>query len=437
MAKKTSIYVMGQTLGEKERWADRWPQFGTERVSYEHMISPESYEIEREAVFRQSWLHVGRESTVARAGDYFTKEVEVLKTSVIVVRGKDQKIRAFHNTCPHRGNRLVWRDNPRGEVAGHCARFVCKYHGLGFGLDGKIDLLVEPELWFGEQGREIALHEVPVELWNGFIFVNFTPGGPKQSLREYIGESLWSRYDGYPLDKQTERTYLTGYCHSNWKALKDAFSEGWHGMTLHAQAFPMFNPQNMKYRSIHYDFLGEHSMWIAGRIPDGMYNYDIERLADANPLGGNKIGAINLRQLPSSLVPNPAWEWGVVTLTLFPNTMVQIYYPGWTMVYTYWPRAHDEMRFDIEMYHQVPRNFSELFSQKVGTEIVSDALLQDINTLEATQLGLGAEAFDSYPLIDEEVLVRHFHQCIGRRIADYRAGSGGKAKKNGRKAVGV
>ncbi len=103
----------------------RWPKpaegswtehfgLGTEPISYEDSISPEFYELEREAVFKRAWLNVGRVEQLPRTGSYFTKELAVARTSVIVVRGKDGEVRAFHNVCRHRGNKLVWNDYPQG-----------------------------------------------------------------------------------------------------------------------------------------------------------------------------------------------------------------------------------------------------------------------------------------------------------------------------------
>ena len=86
-----------------------WTQhFGldTAPMSYEDSISPEYYELEREKVFKKAWLNVGRVEQLPKTGSYFTKEIQVARTSVIIVRDGEQ-IRAFHNICRHRGNKLV------------------------------------------------------------------------------------------------------------------------------------------------------------------------------------------------------------------------------------------------------------------------------------------------------------------------------------------
>ena len=91
---------------EEGSWTEHF-QLGTEPISYEDSISPEFYELEREAIFKQTWLNVGRVEQLPRTGSYFTKELVVARTSVIVVRDKEGGVRAFYNVCRHRGNKLV------------------------------------------------------------------------------------------------------------------------------------------------------------------------------------------------------------------------------------------------------------------------------------------------------------------------------------------
>ena len=88
-------------------WTAHYPDLGTEPVSYEDSISPEYFERERDAIFGRSWLNVGRVEQLARVGSYFTREIDAARTSVIIVRAPDG-VRAFHNICRHRGNKLVW-----------------------------------------------------------------------------------------------------------------------------------------------------------------------------------------------------------------------------------------------------------------------------------------------------------------------------------------
>ena len=109
-------------------WTDHFG-LDTADVSYEDSISPEQYEAEREAIFRRTWLNVGRVEQVPRKGNYFTKELDAAGTSVIVVRDGAGGVRAFHNICRHRGNKLVWNDYPREETSGVCRQFTMTFDG--------------------------------------------------------------------------------------------------------------------------------------------------------------------------------------------------------------------------------------------------------------------------------------------------------------------
>src|SRR5262245_39822416 len=89
-------------------WTEHYPELGTGPISFRDCVSPEFYELERDGIFRRAWLNVGRVEDLPRLGSYFTKEIHIAGVSVIVARGKDDEIRAFHNVCRHRGNKLVW-----------------------------------------------------------------------------------------------------------------------------------------------------------------------------------------------------------------------------------------------------------------------------------------------------------------------------------------
>lgn len=163
-------------------------KIGTEPVSYEDSISPEQYEREREAIFKRTWLNVGRVEQLPRKGSYFTKELDAARTSVVVVRGTDGEVRAFHNVCRHRGNKLVWNDFPREETSGVCRQFTCKYHAWRYDLDGKLAFVQQEGEFFDLDKAAYGLKQVRTEVWEGFVFVNLDPENTTP-LREYLGSS--------------------------------------------------------------------------------------------------------------------------------------------------------------------------------------------------------------------------------------------------------
>ena len=176
-------------------WTEHF-ELGTEPMYYEDSISPEFFELEREAVFKRAWLNVGRVEQLPRNGSYFTKELAVAKTSVVVVRGKDGQIRAFHNMCRHRGNKLVWNDYPKEETSGIARQFVCKYHGWRYDLDGACSFVQQEQEFFDLDKADYGLVPVHCDVWAGFIFVNLAKE-PEQSLRDFLGPMV-TKLENYP-----------------------------------------------------------------------------------------------------------------------------------------------------------------------------------------------------------------------------------------------
>src|ERR1700722_17782472 len=233
--------------GEKPQPMPRWPKppegswtqhfdLGTEPMNYEDSISQEFFELEREAVFKRAWLNVGRVEQLPRTGSYFTKELAVAKTSVVVVKGKDGEVRAFYNMCRHRGNKLVWNDYPKEETSGMTRQFVCKYHAWRYDLDGACSFVQQEQEFFDLDKADYGLVPVHCDVWAGFIFVNLAKE-PEQSLRDFLGPMV-TKMENYPFEKLTERYFYRANVKSNWKLYMDAFQEFYHAPILHAKQSP-------------------------------------------------------------------------------------------------------------------------------------------------------------------------------------------------------
>jgi phenylpropionate dioxygenase-like ring-hydroxylating dioxygenase large terminal subunit len=113
------------TPTDTSKWTTQYPEPGTDPIPIVHCISPEYFAREREAIFRRVWLNIGREEEIPHRGDFFVKEGELCNSSVLVVRGKDNVIRAFHNMCSHRGNKVVRACN------GRTGGFICGFFMVG------------------------------------------------------------------------------------------------------------------------------------------------------------------------------------------------------------------------------------------------------------------------------------------------------------------
>lgn len=199
------------------------------RVYWDHAI----YEQELEKIFARSWLFLVHESQLPQSGDYIV--TSMAEDSVIVVRQKDASIKAFLNTCTHRGNRLVFSD------IGNAPQFVCNYHGWGFGIDGALRGMPGQALFKagGLDKSEHGLHPVAqVASYKGLVFGNLDPDAP--SLGDFLGDFRY--YLDVMLDMDGQGTEFVGAVvkselHCNWKIPAENFcGDIYHALWTHDSA---------------------------------------------------------------------------------------------------------------------------------------------------------------------------------------------------------
>ena len=201
-------------------WTENWPELGTAPVNYEDSIDPEHWLLEQQAIFKKTWLKVGRVEQLPKKGSYFTREMPSVGpgTSVIIVKDKEDVVRAFHNLCRHRGNKLVWSDYPGEEVSGTCRQFTCKYHAWRYALNGDLTFVQQEGEFFNLDKGDYGLVPVRCEVWEGFIFINYDDDAAP--LTEYLGDFA-KGLEGYPVPRDDRALQLplggrtrTGSCSS-------------------------------------------------------------------------------------------------------------------------------------------------------------------------------------------------------------------------------
>jgi glycine betaine catabolism A len=186
---------------------------------------PSVYDQELQRLILPSWQCVGRTDEIARAGDFLT--FEVAGSGVVIVRGADDALRAFHNVCRHRGTRLV--EPPSG---GGLTRIQCPYHAWTYDLTGRLlgaPLMTEAKEFDREQ---FGLFRVKLEVWRGFIFINLDPKAAP--LARYLG-GLVQRAAPYPLERLRRARRVVYDIAANWKLIVQNANECYHCPGVHPQ----------------------------------------------------------------------------------------------------------------------------------------------------------------------------------------------------------
>ncbi len=405
-------------------WTEQYPELGTGPVDYTDSIDPAFYADERAAIFRRTWLNVGRVERLPRKGSYFTRELAAAGTSLVIVRGADDTIRAFHNLCRHRGNKLVWNDYPGEETAGVCRQFTCKYHAWRYDLTGRLTFVQQEEEFFDLDKADYGLKEVACDVWEGFVFVNLDP---QQPLAEYLGE-MAKGLEGYPFHEMTEVYTYKAEIGSNWKLFIDAFAEFYHAPVLHQKQAVKDEADKLLrvgFEALHYDLRTPHGMistW-GGMAPpkDPSMVKPIERTLRSGLFGPwDRPDIEGLDPLPPGVNPARHRAWGIDSFHFFPNFMLLVWAPGWYLTYHYWPTSVNTHLFETSLYFVPPRNARERLGQELAAVTFKEYALQDANTLEATQTMLESRAVSEFPLNDQEILLRHLHKVAGDHVKEHR-----------------
>lgn len=176
---------------------------------------------EEDAVFRSSWLGIGRADVVRDPGDYVA--LDLAGQSIILLRDKEGALRAFANTCRHRGARLL-------DGAGNCRGIRCPFHSWAYHLDGRLAAAPHMEDAEGFDKGDYPLMPYRVAERAGFVFICLDPNVP--ALDEVLGDFV-DVHAPWPLESlvTTRRQETEVGC--NWKAFLDVFNDYYHLPFVH------------------------------------------------------------------------------------------------------------------------------------------------------------------------------------------------------------
>src|SRR5688572_2972125 len=157
--------MAGRLVDLSTGMAGRLVDLSTGMVSRRVFADEAVYRQEQERVFGRCWLFLAHESMIPQPNDYVTNYMG--EDSVVVCRDPQGRVRAFLNTCTHRGNRVCLFDE------GNALSWTCTYHGWSFNTEGRlVGVPFFDEAYYGELNRDaLGLVAVPrVETFGGLVF---------------------------------------------------------------------------------------------------------------------------------------------------------------------------------------------------------------------------------------------------------------------------
>lgn len=404
--------VTAKRSNSKNRWFDAFPWLGEDPVAADACVSEAHFELEREKIFRKSWWPVCRVEEIEKPGDFMVRKIHFADTSVVVLRGGDDKISAFYNVCSHRGNSVIsvtpgehkFFGRARGEAV------VCRFHGWVYGTRGDL-IYVPQEDRFPEKFQKCdnGLAPIRCEIWNGFVFINLQ-AQPTQTLSEYLA-GFDTYLDGYRFEKASRVYRYYTYLKCNWKIGLDAFSEAYHVDTIHAGTFPVDRAWLDDIA-----FFGPHRTSSVLLKMDSVPPAPVQAMAFKRSNASLADLGRGATMLPPTLNPQKNPNWTFALSVLFPSFLI---HPaeGFYFTHQFWPVTADTCLWEGSYYMVPPKSNSEYWGQEYAMVLQRNAWLEDTETMENTHHALMSGGKTHINLMDEEVLVRHSYKMVENMIA--------------------
>ena len=347
-------------------------------------------ELEKSEVFKTHWQIVCHVSDIPNAGDFQT--LDMCGERALVLRAPEGDIRAFHNTCRHRGSRLVAQDK------GTCPNaMICPFHGWVYNLDGTLRGPARPDSFPPMDKHAFALRQLELEVWNGFVFIRFKPG-PQPSVAELLApfEAEIAAYR--PEAHVPAEEVWIGSTPVNWKSVRDVDNEGYHVAMAHPALQDLYG----------------------STYQDEPYVNGISRSEGAfTPSKGRRWAVRHYKALskPQPHLPehlHRSWlYWG-----LFPNAVLAAT-PETLLFYQEFPDTVNSATQRMGIYRNPTEDRQQRVARYLASRIDRETVEEDVQLTIWSNDAMASENFEGFYLSDLEYGVRTHHDHLRALLPVY------------------
>jgi Rieske 2Fe-2S family protein len=340
----------------------------------EAYTSPDVLAWERRHLVAGSWACVGRIEELRTDGA--TQRALLVGDVPVLLTFDGDSVRAFANTCRHRGHVLLEDDQSSTSRS-----VLCVYHAWTYRLDGSLQ--AAPGFRDNEHfdGADHGLVPLPAQQWHGWLFVNAT--GDAATFEEHIGEldTLVAPYRAEDLVLRARHTYEIA---ANWKLVAENYHECYHCPLIHPELCQVSIPTSG-------DNFRRPGAWVGGTMlfKDG---------AETMSLDGRSLGR------PIDGAPQDS----VLYVQLFPNLLISGH-PDYLMTHRVLPLAPDRTWIECSWYFP-----GDDIDPAYAVDFWDLTNSQDWRACELVQRGLTSPHFTPGPFAPNEDAVHQWVQMIAR-----------------------
>jgi Rieske 2Fe-2S family protein len=353
------------------------------------------YARELAAVWYQDWVCVGRAETLQRPGDYFVATIG--SQSIIITSGRDKKLKAFHNTCRHRGAALCRNDHGRFRND----RIICPYHTWTYSIDG--GLLETPGRIDCEDfdAANYSLYAVHVDSWGGFVFVNLAES-PESGLQEFLGAEA-AMLKNWPLAdmRSVHQEKIAVAC--NWKIFWENYNECYHCPRVHPELckiMPVYKQAVFDHKDLsdwRPTFEGDSGF---GSVGDGAKTWTLSGHSSLPTIAGLTPQEIELGVMFSSVT----------------GSMYVVGHPEYVRSVRIVPTGPESIELVVDWL--LPRANADVDDAAIESIVglVRLVIQQDGEVCELNQRGLHCMRHDSSVLVPQEFELWRFHEWLRGKL---------------------
>jgi glycine betaine catabolism A len=341
---------------------------------------------EMERVFARMWLAAGRATELNRPGAFIRREVA--GASVLIVRGNDGAVRAFHNVCRHRGTRIC--TETEGTFQGS---MQCPYHAWTYGLDGRLMAAPQMDEVEGFGRSEFPLRAVACDTWDGHVFINLSAS--PEPLPAQLAD-LPARFAPWRMQELRVAHRIEYDIATNWKLVVQNYNECLHCPIIH----PLLN------RMHHYlaaDNVPTTDSYCGGAMgfKDGVETLSSDgkrRRAYLPGLGDRERTLVNY-------------------FAIYPNLLLTLH-PDYMMTITIWPQDCGRTRLIAEWHFDPDEMNKPGFVFEDAVDFWDRTNREDWAISERSYLGISSRGYQPGPYSERERQLWEFDQFVLKRLAN-------------------
>ncbi|RXG83873.1 aromatic ring-hydroxylating oxygenase subunit alpha [Bradyrhizobium zhanjiangense] len=358
-------------------------------------FDPAQYDRELKAIWYKEWNYVCRAEAIEKGS--FRRHA-IGDQDVLIVRDEQGNLRAFHNTCRHRGSRLCAAEE--GSLSN--GNIVCPYHAWTYALDGKLlgvpGLSLPPDF---EKGA-FSLFPVAVTVWRGFVFINFDSAAVPNF--EPFGARV-ATLASWPLEElKLAHSYSVNVA-CNWKIFWENSSECYHCPGVHpelSKMAPIVGRGIMELRQDPNWQENQHKQHprFQGGIAEGMKTYSLDGQTKGEPFPG---------------LTEEDHRTGFGFRTNWPSVLFGANV-DFVRALRVRPLGPEQTEISLEFFFSEENLANPEFDPKHNIEFTRRVVDQDISICELNQAGLRSMAFESGVLMPSENYVHAFQEWVCSRL---------------------